>query len=403
MMKKQYFILLILAGLLTLLPACRNNRKFRTLIITGQGDHDWQASSPALKEILNQTGMFSARIIVTPEKGEDISDFNPDFTRYRLVVLDYNGDSWSEETKTAFIEYVRNGGGVVVYSEAGNAFPGWKEYNYMIGLGGGEARDENNGPYVYFRRNEMVIDTSAGTAGSHGERYEFEIRTRITDHPITSGLPVRWLHGSDILSNRLRGPAIKMDILATAFANPKYGGSGRDEPVLMTISYEKGRIFHTTLGYPYEDSGPAMQCPGFISTFRRGAEWAVTGNVTQPVPRDFPSAAAVVIRDDFREISISEAMENLADYNISKSTKYFTTLQSYIRQAGGDEKTLLKYEKMMVKVLVNDETTVEAKKLLLRELSWMGSDYCISAIEDLAENNELKDEAEFALERLKAE
>jgi len=56
----------------------------------------------------------------------------------------------------------------------------------------------------------------------------------------------------------------------------------------------------------------------------------------------------------------------------------------------------------MVKVLKAPETTVEAKKLLLRELSWMGSDYCVPGIRNLAGNAEIQDEAEFALARLQA-
>jgi hypothetical protein len=43
---------------------------------------------------------------------------------------------------------------------------------------------------------------------------------------------------------------------------------------------------------------------------------------------------------------------------------------------------------------------VEAKKLLLRELSWMGSDASVSAIKELVSVPELKDEAEYALNRL---
>lgn len=54
----------------------------------------------------------------------------------------------------------------------------------------------------------------------------------------------------------------------------------------------------------------------------------------------------------------------------------------------------------MNKVLISKEATVEAKKLLLRELSWMGTDYSVPAIKDLTANAELKDEAEFALARL---
>jgi hypothetical protein len=54
----------------------------------------------------------------------------------------------------------------------------------------------------------------------------------------------------------------------------------------------------------------------------------------------------------------------------------------------------------MVKVLNQKETTVEAKKLLLRELSRIGTDYSVPVIKELVSNSELKDEAEFALTRL---
>jgi hypothetical protein len=143
-----------------------------------------------------------------------------------------------------------------------------------------------------------------------------------------------------------------------------------------------------------------MQCVGFITTLQRGAEWAVTGNVTQPVPWDFPSAAGVVLRSDFKEITLEEAIAKIGSYEIAKSTRYSSYLQSHIRNLAGDEKGLLNLEKMMVKVLISKEATLEAKKLLLRELSWMGSDYSVPAIKDLISNAELKDEAEFALARL---
>ena len=112
-----------------------------------------------------------------------------------------------------------NGGGVVVYHAADNSFPEWKEYNEMIGLGGWGNRNEKDGPYVYYKNNQLVTDTSAGIGGSHGKRREFIVRTRIADHPITKGLPARWLHGNDELYSQLRGPAKNMEILATAFAD----------------------------------------------------------------------------------------------------------------------------------------------------------------------------------------
>jgi len=327
--------------------------------------------------------------------------FNPDFSKFKLVVLDYNGDSWSEKTNSAFLDYVKNGGGVVIYHAANNSFPGWKEYNEITGLGGWGDRNEKNGPYVYYKGDELVKDTAAGVGGSHGKRREFIVRTRVTDHPVTKGLPVRWLHGNDELYSQLRGPAKNMIILATAFADTAAGGGTmRDEPVLMTITYGKGRIFHTAMGHADEGGGPALQCAGFITTLQRGAEWAVTGNVTQPVPFDFPNVAGVVLRPDYREITLEEAMANIGSYDIAKSTKNFSCLQSHIRNLAGDEKGLLNLEKMMVKVLTSKEATAESKKLLLRELSWMGSDYSVPAIKNLLSNTELKDEAEYALARL---
>ena len=400
-MKKQYLFLVLVAGLLGFLSACSNETVYKTLIITGQNNHNWKASSPVLKQILDETGLFSADIMTTPEKGGDMKTFDPDFSRYKLVVIDYNGDSWSEKTNIAFVEYVKNGGGVVIYHAADNSFPAWKEYNEMTGLGGWGERNQKDGPYIYYKNNQLVTDTTAGTGGSHGKRREFLVRTRITDHPITKGLPVRWLHGNDELYSQLRGPGKNMQILATAFADSAAGGGTmRDEPVLMTITYGKGRIFHTAIGHADEGGGPAMQCVGFIATLQRGAEWAVTGNVTQKVPWDFPSAAGVVLRPGYKELTLEEAIANIGGYDIAKSTKNLSFLQSSIRNLAGDEQGLLKLEKMMVKVLTGNEATVEAKKLLLRELSWMGSDYSVAAIKGLVSNAELKDEAEFALTRL---
>jgi type 1 glutamine amidotransferase len=400
-MKKQYLLLIVVAGLLAFLSSCKNETAYKALIITGQNNHNWQVSSPILKQILDETGLFSSDIIATPEKGGDMSKFDPDFSKYKLVVIDYNGDSWSEKTNTAFVEYVKNGGGVVIYHAADNSFPGWKEYNEMTGLGGWGDRTEKDGPYVYYKNDTLVTDTTAGIGGTHGKRREYIVKTRITDHPITKGLPKRWLHGTDELYSLLRGPAKNMQILATAFADSsKGGGTMRDEPMLMTITYGNGRIFHTAMGHADEGGGPAMQCAGFIVTLQRGAEWAVTGNVTQPVPSDFPTAAGVVLRPDFKAMTLDEVMANIGNYDISKSTKYITYLQNYIRQLGGDEKGLLNIEKLMVRVLISKDATVEAKKLILRELSWMGSDYSISAIKDLTTNADLKDEAEFALARL---
>jgi type 1 glutamine amidotransferase len=400
-MKKQYFILILVAGLLTFFTSCKNEAVYKTLIITGQNNHNWKASSPVLKQILDGSGMFSAEIMTTPEKGGDMTLFNPDFSKYRLVVVDYNGDSWSEKTNKGFLDFVKKGGGVVIYHAGDNSFPDWKEYNEMIGLGGWGNRNEKSGPYVYYKRDQLVVDTAKGRGGSHGKRREFTVRTRIADHPIMKGLPARWMHGNDELYSELRGPAKNMQVLATAFADTAAGGGTmRDEPMLMTITYEKGRIFHTAMGHADEGGGPAMQCVGFITTFLRGSEWAVTGNVTQPVPSDFPTSAGVVLRPNYKELTLADAFAGLGGYDIAKSSRNITFIQNHMRKLQGDEIGLLEVEKKFVTVLNSPDATIESKRLVLRELSWMGTDFCVSAVKGLVSNAELKDEAEYALARL---
>jgi uncharacterized protein len=282
----------------------------KIMLLTGQSSkyHDWTKTSPLVRQYLEQTGLFAVDVVTSPPVGADMSGFRPDFAPYAAIVVVYEGAEWPAATKEALVAHVKSGRGLVVIHDTDNAFPYWPEWNEMIGVGGWGMKPDGNlgarteawGPKIRWRDGRMVLDDSPGTA-NHPPRHDFKVVTRAPDHPIMRGLPAEWMHANDEIYSQLRGPAKNVEVLATARADlEKYPKStGEHEPMLMTIRYGSGRVFHTTLGHisPGETPPfPSVACVGFIVTLQRGTEWAATGQVTQPVPADFPTAEKTSLR-----------------------------------------------------------------------------------------------------------
>lgn len=312
----------------------------KALIIDGQNNHGiWPKTTMMLKDYLVATGLFKVDItrtaytwqgsaytqtaefseitdllslyplstqketMITSEPKADPT-FMPKFSDYDVIISNFGwrASDWPANTKADFEAYMEAGGGLVVVHAADNPWGNWPAFNEMIGLGGWGGRNTSSGPYVYYsNQGTLEYDVSEGICGSHGPEYEFVVETRAPEHPIMKGLPQHWLHAKDELYDRLRGPAQNMTILATAFSDeegnlpswdPGTKGTGRHEPVMMTVDYKKGRVFHTILGH----MDYSMECVGFITTLQRGAEWAATGKVTIPIPQDFPNASKSVSR-----------------------------------------------------------------------------------------------------------
>jgi hypothetical protein len=283
----------------------------KVMLLTGQSSkyHDWTKCAPLVQAHLLETGLFAVDVVTTPPRGADMSAFKPKFAGYAAVVVVYEGDEWPAETKAAFVDFIKNGGGLVTVHDADNAFPYWKEWNEMIAVGGWGlkadgnigARNEAWGPMIRWRDGKMVLDSTTPGNATHPPRHDFLVVTRAPEHPTMRGLPDSWMHANDEIYSRLRGPAKNVTVLATAlpdkakFAN----ATGEHEPMLMAITYGQGRVFHSTLGHVGPADKPPFApvvCAGFVATLQRGAEWAATGKVTQKVPADFPTAEKTSLR-----------------------------------------------------------------------------------------------------------
>ena len=297
---KQLLAALILGALLCSAAVPARAARIRVMILTGESAgpyHNWRLTTPVLKEELDETGLFDVTVVTAPPSSEDLGNFNPDFGKYQVIVMNYDAPDWPANLRVEFEKYVRDGGGLVIVHAADNAFPNWPAYNQMIGIGGWRNRTEAAGPYWYYKNGKLVSEHSPGPTGSHGARLPFQVVTRDPDNPIMKGLPRVWMHANDELYAQLRGPGKNMTVLATAYSDPRNKGTGLDEPMIMILHYGKGRIFHTTMGHDVF----ALSCVGFMTIFQRGTQWAATGQVTQKVPADFPTADTVSYRVDLAE------------------------------------------------------------------------------------------------------
>lgn len=265
---------ILVCGLLTLTASVE--AKLRALILDGQNSHDvWPRSTVMMKQYLEESGLFEVDVertrftwrgerregewlpIADAGPAEDLPearldpDFKPSFENYDVVISNIGNKSadWPEETRRVFEAYVRNGGGFVSVHSANNAFSSWETYNRIIGLGGWGGRTIQNGPYAYFNdAGDLIRDAETpGKGGAHGSRHEFHITLRDDSHPITQGLPGKWLTSEDECYAMLRGPTQNMTILATGRDASSKAPTDRHEPILMVIEFGAGRTFHTTL------------------------------------------------------------------------------------------------------------------------------------------------------------
>ena len=253
---KQIRLFLLLWAAAALASAQTGAPKIQALIITGQNGHDWKATTPVLRKLLEDTGKFEVRVT------EEFRGAGPEtLAPYDVVVLNYYelkkpALRWGERADSALLDFVRSGKGLVIYHFSMAAFEGWTEFEKMCG---GNWRPNN---------------------GHHSARHDFTVTVKDGDNPITQGLGASFPQGNDELYANLKWqPAGTYHVLATAYDDHslyKPGekqpipGKGLDQPMLWTVDYGKGRVFVTALGH----DPAAMKDAGFVTTFTRGTEWA---------------------------------------------------------------------------------------------------------------------------------
>jgi len=254
---------LLTVGLLASLYSATAAEPVRALIITGETDlpyHDWRISTPFLREVLEQTGRFVVKVIEEPRALD-----SPALSDYDVLILNYNGPRWGERAEAAVEQFLRSGKGMIaIHGVSYGPFYGqnlttrqmagvpWPAYGDLMGM---SWKLENVG---------------------HSRRHVFPVKWVDSNHPIARGLAPTFLANDELYHKMDLKSGVQ--VLASAFSDTKMGGTGKEEPILWTVAFGRGRVVHMTLGHDLS----AMTQPGFVTSFARGAEWAATREVTLP-------------------------------------------------------------------------------------------------------------------------
>jgi len=247
------------------------------------------------EKALEDSGKFTVEISTSDKRNQEklipagwkSGPFPPDLSKFDVVLSNYNGAPWPVELQKSLDANLKEGKiALVIIHAANNSFGGWNEYRQMIGMGW---YDKKSGDRLLLNDKGEKVIIPKGEGDGPGHRYsgKFTVTLRDPEHPVTKGMPMEWLHNNDELYDNMRGPLQNIHLLATAYSK----GTKVHEPMIWTISYGKGRVFHTPMGHDVN----GMRCVGFQTTLLRGTEWAATGKVTIPIPMEFPTADKISI------------------------------------------------------------------------------------------------------------
>ncbi len=287
----QTCIALVLIGPAAMNAFAQKSKPIAVLIVDGFSNHDWKQTTTVTKWILEKSGRYKVDVSTIPSDSIEQITWKPEFKKYAVVIQNTNNIQnpklrWPAQAEQELEKYVRDGGGLYILHSANNAFPHWKEYDKMIGLGW---RPNTVGYALEIDADKNIIrlPPGEGKGTSHGARFNAVIHI-LNRHPINKDYPEQWQTASTEVYNFPRGPAENLTVLSYTYDST---GTHRMWPVEWVVTYGKGRVYNSSMGHLWRGDiyPPAYRCIGYQTTVIRATEWLATGKVTYPVPVNFPA------------------------------------------------------------------------------------------------------------------
>lgn len=212
----------------------------RVLLLTGANNHNWAATTPILQQLLASTGAFDVDIVTEPETLVDkLDDADVLLSNWNATGKENKPPPWSEALKTAYVEFVRAGGGHVAVHAGTSSFSNWPDYQ-AIGLASWKNKETSHGP----------VDT-------------FDVRITDPSHPVTQGMTAFQTRDELWLKPGVQPGA---RVIAEAFST----ATGNWEPSVLVGEFGQGRCLTILLGH----DANAMNNEGFRQLLLQGTSWA---------------------------------------------------------------------------------------------------------------------------------
>lgn len=232
-------ILLLVLFVSSARAGSNSDTPIRVLIVTGMDHpaHDWKTTSAAVRRELMKDPRMQVDLLDDPYRLDSVKLAG----NYDVVFLNFNNWERPDPGKKAqenLQSFVAGGGGLVLMHFACGAFLNWEEFPLIAGR-------------VWDKKN------------AHDPRGKFMVELTDTSHPVTRGMES--YVADDELYTCLTGSE-PIQLLATAQSVVSHD----QHPMAFTLTYHKGRVFHTTLGH----DARAVQVPGTSRLLRNGVAWS---------------------------------------------------------------------------------------------------------------------------------
>lgn len=247
-MRKILFILILTFSMFSCTTKPEETM-LKALLLTGNDHpaHNWEETTPAIKEILELDSAVEVTVTRNPNRLTTL-----DSESYDFLILNYcnweDPEGLSEPAKKGLINFLEQGGGLLVLHFANGAFhhslqnagdSDWPEYRNIV---------------------HQVWDHTAGSA--HDDYGDFDVIISEKNHFITEGIE-NFITEDELYFNLISEN--EFPSLYSAFSVK----SGKEEPLAWAYTYKNARVFQSLLGHSLN----SYSSEEYKEILRRSAIW----------------------------------------------------------------------------------------------------------------------------------